>query len=144
MQHHTLSKHVILAGFLLLMSIASFTSLSFASTESLQNASGEWVDKKYKISGDWKIEKRGEQHVIVFGDRFKTKKGPDLKVFWSPQSMASVTGKTATDGAVLLGILKSNKGAQEYVLPANIDVTATNSILIHCEQYSVLWGGTEI
>ncbi len=61
-----------------------------------------------------------------------------------PQSIENVTGKNATDGAELVAVLKSTKGSQEYVLPANIDVSNFNSLLIHCEAYSLLWGGTNI
>jgi len=100
-----------------------------------------FIKKKYKIKGQWKVIQENGQTVIRFSDDFKTKKGPDLKIFLSPQSVGDVTGETAINGAINIGVLKSNKGAQDYILPAGVSLTDFSSVLIHCEAYSVLWGG---
>ena len=102
---------------------------------------GSFVKKKYKIAGDWKIVQENGQTIIRFSDGFKTKGGPDLKVFLSPQSLNAVNGKTATDGAVLLGVLKNKKGGQDYIVPEGVDLANFGSVLVHCEAYSILWGG---
>ena len=103
-----------------------------------------FVKKKKKIKGAWRVVQENGQTLIRFSDDFKTKNGPDLKVFLSPQSIADVTGKTALDGAVLLGLLKSTKGAQDYVLPEGVSLGDFSSVLIHCEAYTVLWGGGQL
>lgn len=100
-----------------------------------------FTKKKYNIKGNWSIVQEGGKTIIRFSDDFKTKKGPDLKVFLSPQTVGDVTGKTALDGAVTLGVLKSNKGTQDYVVPSGVSLANFSSVLIHCEAYSVLWGG---
>jgi len=33
---------------------------------------------------------------------------------------------------------------QEYEIPAGIDIADFASLLVHCEAYSVLWGGAAI
>lgn len=104
-------------------------------------SSQSFIKKKYKIKGDWSIVQEGGKTLIRFSDDFKTKSGPDLKVFLSPQTLDGVTGDTALEGAVTLGVLKSNKGTQDYVLPKGVSLANFNSVLIHCEAYSVLWGG---
>jgi len=43
-----------------------------------------------------------------------------------------------------LGLIDSVKGRQEYVVPADINLADFESILIHCEQYNILWGGFDI
>lgn len=108
------------------------------------SVSGDFIKKQKSIKGSWEVIQRGDQTVIKFGDDFRAKKGPDLKVFLSPQSVSDVSGKTATNNAVLLGKLTSTKGGQEYVLPAGIDINDFESVLVHCEAYSVLWGGAEL
>lgn len=118
----------------------NWRSISF----DLEQKTGTWVKKDYKITGQWSIEQRGDQQVILFNEQFKTKKGPDLKLFLSPQSIDEVTGRTATNNAVFIAELKSSHGSQEYVLPAGIDVRNFRSLVIHCEQFSVLWGGTSL
>lgn len=105
------------------------------------SAAQNFTKKKYNIKGQWSVVQEGGKTIIRFSDDFKTKNGPDLKIFLSPQSVGEVTGKTALDGAVTLGRLKSNKGAQDYVVPKGVSLANFSSVLIHCEAFSVLWGG---
>ena len=100
-----------------------------------------FTKKRYKIKGQWRVVQEGGKTIIRFSDDFKTKNGPDLKVFLSPQSVDAVTGQTALDGAVKLGVLKSRKGGQDYVVPDDVSLANFSSVLIHCEAFSVLWGG---
>jgi len=103
--------------------------------------SGDFVKKKKSIKGSWSIVQENGQTIIRFADDFKTKNGPDLKIFLSPQTIQSVNGKTATTGSINLGVLKSTKGTQDYLVPAGVNLSDFNSVLIHCEAYSILWGG---
>ncbi len=105
---------------------------------------GDFVKKQYSIKGDWQILQKDGQTILRLSDDFKTKKGPDLKIFLSPQTVANVTGTTATQGAVLLSELQSNKGGQDYVVPSTINLANFSSVLIHCEAFSVLWGGGDL
>lgn len=100
--------------------------------------------KTYALKGAVTVEQRGEQTVLVFSDDFRTKKGPDLKVFLSKNAVSAATGANATTDAVRLGVLTSNKGAQEYVLPAGVTLSDYASVLVHCEAFSKLWGGADI
>jgi len=140
MKMRNLTANKSIFDFILTCLVFGFLVVGNASAMDAQ--SGSWTDKKYSVDGNWSIEKRGDQQVIVFDDSFNTKTGPDLKLFLSPASIDTVTGKNATEGSVLVSALKSNKGAQEYVIPADININDYQSLLIHCEQYSVLWGGT--
>ena len=105
---------------------------------------GSFEKSTFKIKGDWKIVKENGQTIFRLSEDFKTKNGPDLKLFLSPSVVGDVTGKTATDNAVKLSVLKSNKGSQDYVIPADVDLSQFSSILIHCEAYSKLWGGANL
>ena len=106
--------------------------------------SGTFEKTTFKIKGDWKIVKENGVTIFRVSDDFKTKNGPDLKLFLSPKSVGELTGQTATQNAVKLSVLRSNKGGQDYVIPANIDLSQFGSILIHCEAYSKLWGGANL
>jgi hypothetical protein len=122
------------------ISVSAFAQ-SPAAVEQVQDLTKPFTKKKYKIKGSWSLIQRDGQNIIKFSDDFKTKNGPDLKIFLSPQSIEQASGKTAVNDAINLGELKSNKGAQEYVIPAGTDLSLFNSVLVHCEAYSVLWGG---
>ena len=126
---------------------AGTVSLSYAAdpvAAATTTTSGSFEKTSFSINGDWAIVNENGQRILRFSDDFKTKNGPDLKLFLSPKSVGDVTGKTATQGAVKLSVLRSNKGSQDYVIPADIDLSQYGSILIHCEAYSKLWGGANL
>lgn len=106
--------------------------------------SGTFEKTSFKIKGSWQIVEENGQIIFRLSDDFKTKNGPDLKLFLSPKSVGDVTGKTAVNNAVKLSALKSNKGTQDYVIPADVDLSQFKSILVHCEAYEKLWGGANL
>lgn len=105
---------------------------------------GELTKKDKSIRGTWHIEQRHDGAVLVLGEDFKTRSGPDLKVFLSPTAFTSLRGSNAVDGSIVLGELKSTRGEQEYAIPAGLDLDAFSSVIVHCEAYSVLWGGSQL
>lgn len=133
-----------------LAGVVAFTPTSFAEAAAASVAadvelpSGNFVKKKKRIKGAWEVVQRGDKTFIVFGDDFRAANGPDLKIFLSPQTVSDVTGKTAVNGAINIGELKSTKGVQEYEVPAGVDLSNFSSVLVHCEAYSVLWGGGDL
>lgn len=96
------------------------------------------------LNGSWSIETRDDGAYIVLSDDFRTSNAPDLKIFLSQQDVNDVRDRTATRDAVLVSKLKSTSGAQEYKLPADFSTDAYTSVLIHCEQFSVFWGGANL
>jgi Electron transfer DM13 len=70
--------------------------------------------------------------VVRLAD-FEVRNGPDLYVYLSP----SADGYA--DGAVELGVLKADKGNQNYEVPAGVDPTTAGSVVIWCKQFSVLF-----
>lgn len=106
--------------------------------------SGSWIGKGYAIAGGWKIINRNDKNIIVFDENFRTRNGPDLKVFLSKKTVDNVNQSTLNQRGVKLGPLIANKGAQEYEIPTELILQDFSSILIHCEQYSHLWGGGDM
>jgi hypothetical protein len=60
--------------------------------------------------------------------------GPDLRLYFSPSSEGNV------EGGVDLGPLRGNKGTQSYEVPADVDLTATPTVVIWCERFSTPFG----
>jgi len=108
-------------------------------------ASGsKWTKKSNKIEGRWEVAKTKKGHVIRFGGKFKTKKAPDLKLVLSPLKISDAKNENALQGGKIIAPLRAVKGGQEYLLPAGIDLKSYQSLLIHCEQYTKLWGGVAL
>ncbi len=103
-----------------------------------------FVKKRYSIDGAAQIIKTDTGHEIRFNESFKTKGGPDLKVYLSTKSLNELTPETVDSTSLKLGVLKSKKGAQSYIVPGNISLFEYKSVLIHCEAFTVLWGGFDL
>lgn len=103
--------------------------------------SGDFIRKSKRLKGSWNVVERDGRTFIVFSDDFRAANGPDLKIFLSPKSVADATGRNAIDGSLNIGELKKTKGAQEYEVPAGVNLADYGSVLVHCEAYAVLWGG---
>lgn len=130
-------------------SAAAFAAPTFAEKAAVSVGaealpSGDFVKKQKKLKGGWDVVQRGEKTFIVFDENFRAARGPDLKVFLSPRTVDDVTGKTATAGSLNIGVLQSTKGVQEYELPAGVNLADYGSVLVHCEEYAVLWGGGDL
>lgn len=129
---------------------ATFASTSFAETTvtattiSQQLPAGDFIKKKKTLKGSYEVVQRGSKSFIVFSEDFRASNGPDLKIFLSPTSVANVTGKTAVNGSINIGELKSTTGVQEYEIPAGVNLSDYASVLVHCEEYAVLWGGSDL
>ena len=121
-----------------------FLIFAFQNTLAQTVKKGKWEKQNKSISGNFEIVKKESGTYIVLSDDVKTKSAPDLKIFLSKKSLSSITGKNATKEAVLVSKLKKAKGGQSYKLPSTIQLKNYNSIIIHCEEYGIFWGGSSL
>ena len=107
-------------------------------------ASGTWTKKKRTSKGTWSITREGGELFVKLDDDFSTRNAPDLKIFLSPLSAAETSNANAINGALLVSLLSSNKGAQSYKIPSGTDLADYKSILIHCENFTILWSAADL
>lgn len=106
--------------------------------------SGKWTKKSYSIDGTWTIKKSESTYMLVLDDDFDTKSAPDLKLFLSKKNLSELNDKNATSEARFIAELEDDEGEQSYKLPAGVNPTDYKTLIIHCEKYSVLWGGASL
>lgn len=116
-----------------------FSIIFILSTTSLFAQSGEWIEKSYEVEGKWEMVKNGDTYYLLFDEDFDTKKAPDLKIFLSSLDADKITSDNAVKGSVKISALKSYEGAQKFEIPKSINLAEYKSLLIHCEEYGVLW-----
>jgi hypothetical protein len=84
------------------------------------------------------------QNLVLRLDPFKVTNGPALHVYLSghaaPRSRAELHGSGALD----LGRLRGNQGAQNYPLPAGVDVGRYHSVVIYCQMFHVVFSTAEL
>ena len=76
-------------------------------------------------------------HVLRFED-FRSKNGPDLHVYLSTEVPASTFAGLGAD-EVHLGALKGNVGNQNYEIPADVDLSKYQSVVIYCRPFHVVF-----
>lgn len=90
---------------------------------------GNFVSSAHPTSG--KVSINNEKTILSFTD-FKTDNGPVLEVY--------LTTDTSVSNYITLGVLKGINGNYEYTLPANIDYTIYNHVVIWCVDFKVNFG----
>jgi len=100
-----------------------------------------FTKKHYTIDGGAIITETKTGPRIVFNDAFETRSGPDLKVYLSKLSISELEDETVSENSLKIGVLKSRQGTQSYSIPENISLKDYKSVIIHCEAFSMLWGG---
>jgi hypothetical protein len=114
-------------------------SVATMSTSSNKTLIGNFVgagDGFHNTEGVAKIIQLADGTDILRLENFKATNGPDLYVYLS-------TDKTNAD-IVNLGRLKGNIGNQNYLIPADTDITKYNTALIWCRAFSVIFGSAQL
>ncbi|MFK7792143.1 MAG: DM13 domain-containing protein [Devosiaceae bacterium] len=77
-------------------------------------------------------------HLMRFTE-FEVTNGPDLEV-WLVADTEPTSSRDVLDSTwVSLGMLKGNIGDQTYTIPDDVDVSQYGSVVVWCEQFSVLF-----
>jgi len=83
------------------------------------------------ISGVAKVYQKNNAYQLAL-DSFSVSNGPDLKVYLSKEHPPA--------NFINLGSLQSTSGMQIYNIPGQPDFAEYKYVLIHCQQYSHLFG----
>lgn len=87
------------------------------------------------VSGVAKIYLKGNLFTLAL-DSFSVSSGPDLHVYLAKE--------VAPIHFIDLGKLRSTNGNQVYAISATPDFTVYKYTVIHCQQYNVVFGSTEL
>ena len=133
----------LVSSFALLILLVGAALPAFAADGSVLHE-GRWTKKGFDIEGSWSIVEEGGQRFVVLSDDFRTKSAPDLKLFLSPRAGSDVSSTNATRDAARIGPIESHRGGQRIAIPAEVDLTGYETLVLHCEQYSKLWGVADL
>ncbi|WP_165853498.1 DM13 domain-containing protein [Aurantiacibacter aquimixticola] len=116
-----------------------------AAAELTDRGSFRGADSSHPASGTAEVIRlRGGGFGIKLHDDFRVRGGPDLRVWLSdasnPRNAHAVRGRDYVD----LGRLKSSSGEQIYRLPADVDLSGANSVVIWCRAFGVFFGSATL
>jgi Electron transfer DM13 len=90
-------------------------------------------EQNYTGSGGAEIVEVAEKsYVVRFLDDFVVSRGPALSVYLSPTNYYD-------DAAIFLGPLLAETGAQEYRIPPSANIDDFQSVIVWCDEFSVLF-----
>ena len=75
---------------------------------------------------------------VFLGEDFEVGPGPKYHVYLVPRTQIRSSGDLQGEMFVDLGRLRSFKGSQRYAIPAGTDLKNYRSVIVWCEQFSVL------
>lgn len=105
-------------------------------TEELSGRFQSAGDGIHNASGKATVLYLEDETAVLRFENFRVTNGPDLYVYLATDKNAS--------NYVELGKLKANSGNQNYELPADIDLSKYNNVIIWCKAFGVYFGGAEI
>ena len=100
---------------------------------------GSFADGAHAAKGTARIEEKNGQKLLIFADDFKIEDGPDLHVYLAGSQNPQSSADLHAQGDVDLGVLKNVTGAQEYVIPADLDFDPA-SVVVYCVPFKVVFG----
>ena len=92
----------------------------------------------YDIAGQATLENNNGSIMLSFNEKFNTVSGPDLHVYLSQQNASPTLSGNAN---VLIAAIKSNTGAQSFIVPNDVNISDYDYVTIHCVLGNHFWGG---
>lgn len=112
-----------------------------AQTTATAIAAGQFqdADARHQGSGTAVLAQTADgRTVLQFGD-FSVTPGPDLEVWLVAAAAPATSGAVLDSTYISLGSLQSASGGQTYEIPSDVDVSSYGSVVIWCEDFSVLF-----
>ena len=97
------------------------------------------ADRFHQGSGTATVYELPDGSQLLRVEDFQVTNGPDLRVLLSVHPDPATQSEIKDQGYVELAKLKGNIGNQNYEIPADIDATAYNSVVIYCKPFHVLF-----
>jgi Electron transfer DM13 len=115
-----------------------FPTASTAKPETL--AAGTFHSNAHETRGTATIYRLQDGKKVLRLDGFETSNGPDVRVYLVAAEDVNDDDTVTKAGFVELGRLKGNVGAQNYDVPAEVDLARHRAVTIWCKRFSVNFG----
>lgn len=106
----------------------------------LELARGDFEDAEHGTSGEAVIRKLADGRRVLRLVDLDTSDGPDLHVWITDQRSGGAWDSYDDGRYVKLGVLKANRGNQNYEIPADAELTGLTSVVIWCDRFNVAFG----
>lgn len=115
-----------------------------APAEPVVLAEGSFLTQEHQTTGTVKILQLADGSRYVRLEGFSTTDGPDLRVAITDQQAGGEWGKYENGRYLEVGELKGTDGDQNYLIPADADLSGLTSVVIWCIRFSVAFGSAPV
>ena len=124
-----------------LAGLGGLSQPSEAQTTATAVASGAFqdADARHQGAGTATVAETADGRVVLQFNEFSVTPGPDLEVWLVADAAPGTSAAVLASEWVSLGALQSPTGTQTYEIPADVDISAYGSVVIWCEDFSVLF-----
>ena len=108
---------------------------------------GTFISHEHCTTGTAKVIRKADGARVLRLEGLDTSNGPDLHVWLTdaPVIEGDEGWRVFDDGDYVdLGVLKGNKGSQNYPIPDDVDLADLTSVSIWCERFSDSFGAAEL
>lgn len=124
---------------LIVSRVAAQTAVAVDAKKKLGEGQFRDADRGHRGKGTATILEGADGKRVVELSNFKVTAGPDLEVWLSAHGDIKRASDVTKNAYVSLGRLKRSSGDQSYDIPADVDLSKFKSVVIWCEDYSVLF-----
>ena len=111
-----------------------------AATSELARGSFVRIDPLHWARGNATIYRLADARNVLRLQDFQAANGPDLRVMLSASPAPGSPAALNEGGLALdLGRLKGNVGNQNYEIPAGLDLSRYNSVVIFCRRFNIIF-----
>ncbi len=108
--------------------------------QSISSGQFTQMDVVHWAEGTATIYQLADNSRILRFENFRAANGPDLRVLLSASEAPTTTQEVQLRNIdIELGRLKGNLGNQNYIIPAQIDLSQYNSVVIYCRSFGVVF-----
>ena len=98
---------------------------------------GEFTPRAHEGRGTAQLLRLSDGQRVLRFSGFETLNGPDLQVYLLGDGAASSRSDLQSAGYLSLGALKGNAGDQNYVIPADADLSRYRAVAVWCRRFGV-------
>ena len=102
------------------------------------------IDAVHKGEGSATVYRLPDERRLIRFETFKVQNGPDLYVYLSGHPTPRSSEELHNQGAFEVARLKGNIGDQNYELPADLDLSQYQSVVIYCKRFGVVFSTAEL
>ena len=101
---------------------------------------GEFRGVAHETSGIAEVFLSSHGSRVLRLENFMTSDGPEVEICLVAAADAPDNESVRRAGLISLGPLKGNLGSQNYVVPANVDISKYRCVSIWCKRFGVNFG----